>query len=178
VDLDGHLKWLYSAQMRWEAANMTFAAIVGAAVQLRLSEPALHYYSENATNANVVLVTSYNDSSVPTPYIRNLTNTNAANQSCILVVGNPTAQEKTISMDLPLQLAGFDDSIKLFSVRSLWGGDNETMLMKRSSVSEPTSSFSITVEANSFAVVKFSSASSTTTNNQGHLFGMSPVETI
>eukprot|EP00301_Raphidiophrys_heterophryoidea_P021252 c5734_g1_i1.p1 GENE.c5734_g1_i1~~c5734_g1_i1.p1 ORF type:complete len:945 (+),score=174.35 c5734_g1_i1:430-3264(+) len=117
-NLDSHVPWLYTAQMRWSAANLTFASCIADAVKLRLSEPALHYVANSTTQANLIIVSTFSPPSIPAPYIRNWTNPEVLGSTSeppnlLVVVGNPTMASVNVSLVIPLCSSGLLDSSKL-----------------------------------------------------------------
>ncbi len=142
--------WLLPSEVQWQqlnnSANNAFYQACRKAIEIRKTEPALHYFASEFKNTNTVVVTDYTSSATdtPSPYMRYLPNTYEA----VLIVGNSNpVSAVAVTMKMPLSqtnMEGFD----YYTVKDLWTGDSSVLSR------QVMDSYNLTVDPDNFRIVK------------------------
>ena len=145
--------WLLTSGLNWDELNQpdqeSFYEDIKKAIKLRHDEPALHYFANEAKNANVVVLNNFISSldETPSPYLRFLPNSSET----ILIVGNNNSQTAaTVTFEIPLDQ--FDlESFKEFEVVDLWSGKVDIVSLEKLDI------FSVVVEPDNFRIFRITS---------------------
>ena len=142
--------WLLPSEVQWSelenSKNNDFYQGFKKVISIRETEPALHYFSSEGNNSNVVVVGNFTSSirASPTPYLRFLPNQREA----VLIVGNDNlTSAAAVSVKIPLNQTGLE-GFEYYTIRDLWTGD--TSVLPRQSMDN----YSVTVTSDNFRIIK------------------------
>ena len=144
--------WLLMSELQWNEINNTkqnmFYQAIKRIISIRQEEMALHYFSNEPTNPNVIVIENFTSTidNTPSPYIRFVPDSNEA----IIIVGNNNYGEKAkITLNIPLNEIGLE-SFSSFMITDLWFEDESI------NSREQLQQLEVTVEPDSFVIMKIS----------------------